>query len=133
MVMVCPLRPRCARPPLPKGEARDAHTVHQKVCRGGASAVERSGTSALGVPRPEHGARPAGGVEPLPYGQFIAASPFLRFLLQLCQHMGEFLRQGAGQLHELAGAGVDEAQAGGVEALARQAGDGLLRAVHRVA
>ena len=36
MVMVCPLRPRCARPPLPKGEARDAHTVHQNVCRGGA-------------------------------------------------------------------------------------------------
>ena len=24
---VDPLRPRCARPPLPKGEARDAHTV----------------------------------------------------------------------------------------------------------
>ena len=35
MVMVCPLRPRCARPPLPKGEARDAHTAHQNVCRGG--------------------------------------------------------------------------------------------------
>ena len=52
MVMVCPLRPRCARPPLPKGEARAAHTVHQNVCRGGASAVERSGTSTLGVPRP---------------------------------------------------------------------------------
>ena len=24
MVIVCPLRPRCARPPLPRGEARDA-------------------------------------------------------------------------------------------------------------
>ena len=35
MVMVCPLRPRCARPPLPEGEARDAHTAHQNVCRGG--------------------------------------------------------------------------------------------------
>ena len=35
MVMVCPLRPRCARPPLPGGEARDAHTAHQNVCRGG--------------------------------------------------------------------------------------------------
>ena len=30
---VCPLRPRCARPPLPKGEARDAHAVHWEVCR----------------------------------------------------------------------------------------------------
>ena len=28
IVIVCPLRPRCARPPLPKGEARDA----QKLC-----------------------------------------------------------------------------------------------------
>ena len=36
MVMVCPLRPRCARPPLPEGEAREAHTAHQNVCRGGA-------------------------------------------------------------------------------------------------
>ena len=35
MVMVCPLRPRCARPPLPAGEARDAHTAYQNVCRGG--------------------------------------------------------------------------------------------------
>ena len=35
MVMVCPLRPRCARPPLPEGEARDAHTAHQNVGRGG--------------------------------------------------------------------------------------------------
>ena len=25
-VLVCPLRPRCARPPLPKGEARDGVT-----------------------------------------------------------------------------------------------------------
>ena len=33
--MVCPLRPRCARPPLPEGEARDAHAAHQNVCRGG--------------------------------------------------------------------------------------------------
>ena len=36
MVMVCPLRPRCARLPLPEGEARDAHMAHQNVCRGGA-------------------------------------------------------------------------------------------------
>ena len=35
MVIVCPLRPRCARPPLPEGEARVAHTAHQNVCRGG--------------------------------------------------------------------------------------------------
>ena len=48
MVMVCPLRPRCARPPLPKGEARDAHTVHQNVCRGGA------------LPRLEHCAKQEG-------------------------------------------------------------------------
>ena len=33
MVIVCPLRPRCARPPHPKGEARDVRTVHQKVYR----------------------------------------------------------------------------------------------------
>ena len=33
MVIVCPLRPRYARPPLPKGEARDARTVHRKVYR----------------------------------------------------------------------------------------------------
>ena len=33
IVMVCPLRPRYARPPLPKGEARDARTVHRKVYR----------------------------------------------------------------------------------------------------
>ena len=51
MVMVCPLRPRCARPPLPEGEARDAHTAHQNVCRGGV------------LPRPfsqslRHGQRP---------------------------------------------------------------------------
>ena len=31
--IVYPLRPRCARPPLPKGEARDARTVHRKVYR----------------------------------------------------------------------------------------------------
>ena len=28
-----PLRPRYARPPLPKGEARDARTAHQMVYR----------------------------------------------------------------------------------------------------
>ena len=30
MVIVCPLRPRCARPPLPRGEARNARAVHQR-------------------------------------------------------------------------------------------------------
>ena len=59
--------------------------------------------------------------------------PSLLLFLQLCQHTGEFLRQGAGQLHDLAGAGMDEAQSGGVEALARQAGDGLFIAVDGVA
>ena len=48
MVMVCPLRPRCARPPLPEGEARDAHTVHQKV------------VGADGAVRPEYDAKTAG-------------------------------------------------------------------------
>ena len=33
MVIGCPLRPRYARPPLPRGEARDARTVHRKVYR----------------------------------------------------------------------------------------------------
>ena len=33
IVIVCPLRPRYARPPLPKGEARDARAVHRKVYR----------------------------------------------------------------------------------------------------
>ena len=33
MVIVYPLRPRYARPPLPKGEARDARTAHQMVYR----------------------------------------------------------------------------------------------------
>ena len=32
-IIVCPLRPRYARPPLPKGEARDARAVHRKVYR----------------------------------------------------------------------------------------------------
>ena len=31
--IVYPLRPRYARPPLPKGEARDVRTVHRKVYR----------------------------------------------------------------------------------------------------
>ena len=33
MVIVFPPRPRYARPPLPKGEARDARTAHQMVYR----------------------------------------------------------------------------------------------------
>ena len=37
----------------------------------------------------------------------------------------EFLRQGAGELHGFSGAGVDEPQARGVEALALEAGSGL--------
>ena len=155
MVMVCPLRPRCARPPLPKGEARDAHTAHQNVCRGGA------------LPRPEYDAKTAGrcGHRPLrndrrknvrrggalprpevtippswpkamtpPFAQGRCMGfPLSLLLFQLCQHTGKFLRQGTGKLHWLVGAGVEEAQAGGVEALAGQAGDGLFRAVDRVA
>ena len=31
--LVCPLRPRCARPPLPKGEARNARTGHRPLAR----------------------------------------------------------------------------------------------------
>ena len=54
MVMVCPLRPRCARPPLPEGEARVAHTAHQK---GGL------------MPRRCRGIR--GDVGIAPYGRFI--------------------------------------------------------------
>ena len=67
----------------------------------------------------------AGGVEPRPYGGFVVTALFLRFLFQLCQHTGELLRQGTGKIHWLVGAGMDEAQAGGVEALAGEAGDGL--------
>ena len=37
----------------------------------------------------------------------------------------KFLRQGAGELHGFSGAGVDEPQARGVEALALKAGSGL--------
>ena len=59
--------------------------------------------------------------------------PLSLLLFQLCQHTGELLRQGTGKLHWLVGAGMEEAQAGGVEALAGEAGDGLFRAVDRVA
>ena len=59
------VRPRCARPPLPKGEARGASvkrrgdvgiapyekTVGRRRVGAGFYAVERSGTSALGVSR----------------------------------------------------------------------------------
>ena len=38
----------------------------------------------------------------------------LGLVLQLLEHGGELGRQGAVELHRLAGAGVDEAQAGGV-------------------
>ena len=57
----------------------------------------------------------------------------LGLVLQLLKHGGEFGRQGAVELHRFAGAGVDEAQAGGVEALAGEAGDRLFGAVDRVA
>ena len=56
----------------------------------------------------------------------------LSFALQLLEHGGEFGRQGAVELHRFAGAGMDEAQAGGVEALAGEAGDRLFGAVDRV-
>ena len=41
-----PLRPRCARPPLPKGEARDAHAVHWEVCREARPCLRARGTDS---------------------------------------------------------------------------------------
>ena len=43
IVIVYPLRPRYARPPLPKGEARDARTVHRKVYRSALLSVRQIG------------------------------------------------------------------------------------------
>ena len=41
--IVYPLRPRYARTPLPKGEARDARTVHRKVYRSALLSVRQIG------------------------------------------------------------------------------------------
>ena len=51
---------------------------------------------------------------------------------ELPQHRLEFLRQGAGELHRLPGAGMEESQPHRMEALALEAGDRLFGAVHRV-
>ena len=62
----------------------------------------------------------------------VVKGDFRQLPVNFPQNLLEPVRQGALQLHWLPGGGVDEPQPPGVEALARQAGDGLLCPVHRV-
>lgn len=54
-------------------------------------------------------------------------------LVDRAKEAGELLREGAGERDKLAAAGMEKAEADGVQALPREAGDALFRAVHRVA